>query len=422
MTFFRTALLMSGLSLAGGTWVDTVFVPPSLGFPNQVRIYLPEGYDPLGATEYPVIYWLHGWSVGGTPGHTAYEYLTKLALDSLISSEQIAPVMVVKPNGSCPPYGGSMWANSILYGDYEGYVVYDLVEFMEENYRVSTEAWERCIAGHSMGAGGSMDIALRHPDRYGAVASHAGPMDYSMVTEYLIPVVLSECPESEPPYSYDWGNGFYTNFLFMTGGAFSPNLSVPDSVDFLLNENGEVVDSVYARYNQHNPSQMVKLLSPQPDLGIFLDCGDKDDIVGVYVSNCTFSDTLTSLGIAHVFQSLPGVGHGMNLDRFIQELLFLDQQMTGIEGGPVLGASILHLPTPNPFSGSTGIRFELPAAGPTRIDVYDLSGRLVRTLLNGMMSGEHSVDFSGSELASGVYLVRLASGSESAAAKVILVR
>jgi len=274
------------------------------------------------------------------------------ALDSLISSGQIEPVIVIKPNGSCQPYGGSMWSNSILYGNYEDYVVYDLVNFMEENHQVCTEPWKRCIAGHSMGAYGSMDIALRHPDWYRAVASHAGGMDFSLVDD-LILAVLSESPETEPPYTYEWGNGFYTNFLFLTGGAYSPNLTSPDSVDFLIDEYGGVVDSVYSLYNLHNPAHMVKLLSPQPDLGIFFDCGEEDSMVGLYESNCNYSDTLASLGIPHVFQSLPGVGHSMNTSRFIQEFLFLDQQMTGIEGGPVLQAAVLQTPTPNPFSSAT---------------------------------------------------------------------
>jgi len=301
-------------------------------------------------------------------------------------------------------------------------VVYDLVDFMEENHQVCTEPWKRCIAGHSMGAYGSMDIALRHPDWYRAVASHSGTMDFSLVDD-LILAVLSESPETEPPYTYEWGNGFYTNFLFLTGGAYSPNLNAPDSVDFLIDEYGGVVYSVYSLYNLHNPAHMVKLLSPQPDLGIFFDCGEEDSMVGLYESNCNYSDTLASLGIPHVFQSLPGVGHSMNTSRFIQEFLFLDQQMTGIEGGPVLQAAVLQTPTPNPFSSATAIRFELPASSPTRIDVYDVSGRLVDTLMDGMMTaGIHSVEFDGSGLVSGVYLVRLTSGSDCATAKVVLVR
>jgi S-formylglutathione hydrolase FrmB len=423
MSCLRTLLLIAGLSFAGGTWVDTIFTAPSLGFPNQVRIYLPEGYDPQGSVDYPTIYWLHGWSTVGAPGHVSYSVGTKTALDSLISSGQIEPVIVVKPNGSCSPYGGSMWANSELYGNYEDYVVYDLADFMEQNYCVFTEPLKRCIAGHSMGADGAMDLALRHPDRYRAVASHAGTMDYSLV-ELIIPVVLSECPESEPPYSYDWGNGFYTDFLFLSGGAFSPNLSAPDSVDYLLDEYGQVVDSVYALYDLHNPAHMVKLISPPPDLGIFLDCGEEDDILGVYESNCCYSDTLSSLSIPHVFQSLPGVGHGMILSRFIQEFLFLDQQMTGIQEDPMIPRAVdLRAPVPNPFSDICTVAFQVPEASFARLAVYDISGRLVDILFQGEASaGVHSLEFQGDHLSSGVYLIRLDSSDGQDTREVVLIR
>ena len=69
--------------------------------------------------------------------------------------------------------------------------------------------------------------------------------------------------------------------------------------------------------------------------------------------------------------------------------------------------------TPNPFNPSTTIRFTLPEASPVRLAVYDINGRLVRTLLGQTLpSGHHSVvwdgrDAIGREVASGVYVYRL---------------
>jgi len=403
-------LLVVGVLHAQGTWVDTTFVPPSLGFENAVRIYLPEGYDPGGTTDYPAIYWLHGWNTMGGPGHVMYCFNTKLALDSLISSGQIEPVLVVKPNGTCPPYNGSCWVNSELYGDYEDYVVYDLVDFMESNFCVISDPAYRSIAGHSMGGSGSMNLALRHPDRYSAVASHAGLQDYLRAFVYLIPCVIEESPESTPPYTYDWGNGFYTDCLIMCSGAYSPNFGAPDSVDFLLDENAEMVDSVYALWELHNPSHMVKLMPLPIDLGIFFDCGQDDGIAGCYEANCGYSDTLNVLGVDHVFQDLPGVAHGMNLDRFIQEFLFLDACMTGIEGGLSLPSAVsLHPAFPNPFSVSTAIKFDLPQASTVHLDIYDISGRLVEDLVSGsLLTGEHNVIWNPDPiLPDGCYLIVL---------------
>jgi hypothetical protein len=270
---------------------------------------------------------------------------------------------------------------------------------MEENYCVCQEPWRRSIAGHSMGGQGAMDIALRNPDRYRAVAAHAGIHDFQVIMDYWTPQVLTESPETEPPYSYSWGNGFYTNALYLSSAAYSPNLAAEDSIDFPLDENGEIVDSVYALWELHNAAHMVKLM-PAPDLEIFFDCGDDDDILGLYTSCNSYSDTLTQLGIDHVFQTLPGVGHGMNVSRFIEELLFLDEAMTGIEGGSGPGSCmILDSPNPNPFTAITSIQFNLPSAGHVTLEIFDISGRLIETVVDGtMVAGNHTCVFDGGSL------------------------
>ncbi|MEQ9308001.1 MAG: T9SS type A sorting domain-containing protein [Balneolaceae bacterium] len=62
---------------------------------------------------------------------------------------------------------------------------------------------------------------------------------------------------------------------------------------------------------------------------------------------------------------------------------------------------------PNPFNPSTVLSFELPEAGKVRVDVYDISGRLVSVLTNqNFQAGVHSLTLDASNLASGVYLVR----------------
>ena len=69
--------------------------------------------------------------------------------------------------------------------------------------------------------------------------------------------------------------------------------------------------------------------------------------------------------------------------------------------------------TPNPFNPRTTVHFELSAAAAVRVDVYDASGRLVRTLLDGARApGRHSLEWDGSDraghsVASGVYFVRM---------------
>jgi hypothetical protein len=67
---------------------------------------------------------------------------------------------------------------------------------------------------------------------------------------------------------------------------------------------------------------------------------------------------------------------------------------------------------PNPFNPSTKIQFSLPEANNVSLKVYDLTGRLIANLVEGMQSaGQYEVDFNANDLASGIYLYVLQAGS-----------
>jgi hypothetical protein len=69
---------------------------------------------------------------------------------------------------------------------------------------------------------------------------------------------------------------------------------------------------------------------------------------------------------------------------------------------------------PNPFNPTTRIQFSLPKATTVHLEVFDLLGRSVATLVEGFKpAGTHSVQFDGSRLASGIYLYRLSTLEKS---------
>ncbi len=74
----------------------------------------------------------------------------------------------------------------------------------------------------------------------------------------------------------------------------------------------------------------------------------------------------------------------------------------------VMGSAELSAPSPNPFAAATRVTLRLAGDEAVRAEVYDLTGRLVRTLHDGRLAaGEHRFDLDGSDLASGVYLLRV---------------
>jgi hypothetical protein len=81
---------------------------------------------------------------------------------------------------------------------------------------------------------------------------------------------------------------------------------------------------------------------------------------------------------------------------------------------------------PNPFHGSTEIAFSVPASASVSLKVYDISGRLVRTLVEGTLeAGSHRVVWdgrtgAGSATAPGVYLAVVKVGSQEQTAKMFL--
>jgi hypothetical protein len=78
---------------------------------------------------------------------------------------------------------------------------------------------------------------------------------------------------------------------------------------------------------------------------------------------------------------------------------------------------------PNPFNSATRIEFDLPRAGEAELAVYDVTGRLVTTLLSGRLNaGHHHVNWDASNLPSGVYVYRLRTDHETHGKKMVLLK
>ena len=78
---------------------------------------------------------------------------------------------------------------------------------------------------------------------------------------------------------------------------------------------------------------------------------------------------------------------------------------------------------PNPFSETTNIIFTLEEEGNVRITIWDLNGRLVQEVANGLYAAEsHQETWNASNYASGVYFCRIELDQEHAVQKMVLVR
>ncbi|HEX7344367.1 MAG TPA: right-handed parallel beta-helix repeat-containing protein [bacterium] len=84
---------------------------------------------------------------------------------------------------------------------------------------------------------------------------------------------------------------------------------------------------------------------------------------------------------------------------------------------------IFHACHPNPFNPTTVLSFELRDASFVELRVFDISGRLVATLVDGLQdAGMHEVTFDGTDLSSGIYLAKITANSGSQTQKLILIK
>jgi hypothetical protein len=101
---------------------------------------------------------------------------------------------------------------------------------------------------------------------------------------------------------------------------------------------------------------------------------------------------------------------------------------TAVDETPMPRVAQLGQNVPNPFNPMTTINYNLPAAGKVTLAVYDVAGKRVRTLVDGMVGqGDHQVTWNGADdggrpAAAGVYLYRLDSGSVHEVKRMTLVR
>jgi len=98
---------------------------------------------------------------------------------------------------------------------------------------------------------------------------------------------------------------------------------------------------------------------------------------------------------------------------------------------PTPGVGVENLPAnfelaqnyPNPFNPTTTITFALPTSANVKLNVFDMAGRHVKTLVNGYVNaGSYDVNFDASNLASGVYFYKLTSDNVNIVKKMVLMK
>jgi enterochelin esterase-like enzyme len=268
---------------------------------RAVAVYLPPNYG-KSAQRYPVLYLLHGYT-GDERGwmNPGYVGLPDL-LDKLIAQHAIGPMLVVMPN-SFNRFGGSFYANSELSGDWEDFIVRDLVAYIDAHYRTLAATASRGIAGHSMGGYGALRIGMEHPEVFVAAYGMSPCCAVWNASEDRDDVVKAQKAKNLQEV-VDGGMGPQSELAL--AAAFSPNLhNPPFGVDWPFDAKGQPVPAVVARWKANVLTEIAaKYAAGIPRLhALGFDVGRQD---GLLPSLRQLNQEMTKLGIAHQYSEYDG--------------------------------------------------------------------------------------------------------------------
>lgn len=132
---------------------------------REVLVFLPPSYSKEKSRRYPVVYALHGYSIG------AEQWSGEIHVPQTIEGAfaRGAHEMIVVLPDSKTAHNGSMYSSSVTTGDFEKFIARDIVQYIDAHYRTIPERTSRGLAGHSMGGYGATRIGMKHPDVFGSL-------------------------------------------------------------------------------------------------------------------------------------------------------------------------------------------------------------------------------------------------------------
>ena len=283
-------ITVHGASLEGNLEGDS----PDRG----VIVYLPPSYAKTPSKRYPVLYALHGYSINNEKWTT--EIKTPQTIEGAFATGTREMIVVIADAQTL--HNGSMYSNSATTGNWEDFIAYDLVRYMDTHYRTIANRASRGIAGHSMGGYGTVRIAMRHPDVFSAF--------YAM-SPCCMGVRGAPSPEMGKQIEAAVAAGQSATLAFgmratlATAAAWSPNPKAPPFYLDLPTKDGVAQPGVLARWAANSPIAMVDqyVANLRRYTAIALDVGDRD---GLRIDTAELHRLLDTYGIANTFELYSG--------------------------------------------------------------------------------------------------------------------
>lgn len=265
---------------------------------RDVLVLLPPSYFLEPTRRYPVVYALHGYSIGAE--QWAQEIHVPQTAEGAFARG--AREMIVVLPDSKTLHNGSMYSASVTTGNFEAFVAHDVVRYIDARYRTIPARESRGLVGHSMGGYGASRIGMKHADVFGSLyimspccLSPRGAPQGNAANEEALAAATTREDIAKLPF------GMRTQLA--AASAWSPNPNKPPLYADL--PFGDIRDSVLARWAANAPLAFIDqhVQDLRRYAAIAIDVGDQD---GLKNDTGRLHDILNSWGIEHSFEVYPG--------------------------------------------------------------------------------------------------------------------
>ena len=277
---------------------------------RDVFVFLPPSYQKDKHRRYPVVYALHGYSIGAEQwSHEIHVPQTIEGAFALGAKEMI----VVLPD-SKTVHNGSMYSSSVTTGDFERFIAHDVVEYIDAHYRTIPNRMSRGLVGHSMGGYGASRIGMKYPDIFGSLyimspccLSASAVRSSNPDNDKLLEAVKSREDSAKLP--------FLLRVQLASAAAWSPDPKNPPLYLDLPTKDGVVQQDVLAKWAANAPLAFVDqyIGNLRQYKAISMDVGDQD---GLRVDAGKLHDVFDKYGIANGFEIYHGTHTSAVADRF----------------------------------------------------------------------------------------------------------
>ena len=292
---------------------------------RDVIVFLPPSYQKDTKRRYPVVYALHGYSIGAE--QWTHEIHVPQTVEGAFAKGSREMIIVLPDSKTI--YNGSMYSSSETTGDFEKFVSHDVVDYIDAHYRTIPNRTSRGLAGHSMGGYGASRIGMKHSDVFGAlyimspccmssmVGGGPGPAD--QMKERAIASEKKVAAAKSPADLAAQSPGFAAA-QYATAAAWAPNPKNPPLYFDLPTKDGVLQPEIVAKFTANSPLAFVDQYTGnlKQYRAIAMDVGDQD---GLRFDATKLHNILDSYGIVNSFEIYSGTHVSAVADRFQNHVL-----------------------------------------------------------------------------------------------------